>query len=84
MDTVDIKDSYLWYSSATTSTKSHMLLGPKYGHKSLLCIRIIHGTILRGQSHDAGNNMFLPFSGLAYLIFHLETLKFCSAISLIE
>lgn len=36
MDTLDLKDSYLGYSSATTRTKSLMLLGPTYGHKCLL------------------------------------------------
>lgn len=44
MDTADIKDSYLWYSSATTNTKSHMPLGPGCGHKCLLHIHDIHGT----------------------------------------
>ena len=44
MDTSDIKDSYWRYSPATTSTKSHMLPGPKYGHKCLLRIHKTHGT----------------------------------------
>lgn len=66
MDTTDIKDSYLWYSSATTDTKSHMLLGPKYGHKCLLHTHNIHTTVLRQQGHNAGNNMFLFFNVFAY------------------
>lgn len=68
METVDIKDSSLWYSSATTNTKSHMPLGPKYGHKCLLHTRTTHTTVLRLQSHNTGNNMLpsvflhIPFS----------------------
>ena len=44
MDTSDIKDSYSRYSSAATSTKSHMLPGPKCDHKCLLHIHKTHGT----------------------------------------
>lgn len=45
MVTSDIKDSYLWHSSTTTSTKSLMLLGPKYDRKCLLGIHNIHGAV---------------------------------------
>lgn len=81
MATSDITDSYLWCSSPTTSIKSHMHLGPKYGNKCLLRLHNIHGNVLRRQSHSSGNKKFFSFSGFAQPIFHLEKLTFCSAIS---
>ncbi|EFB23072.1 hypothetical protein PANDA_014151 [Ailuropoda melanoleuca] len=60
MDTADIKDSYLWYSSATTNTKSHMLLGPDCGHKCLLHIHDIHTTAEAAEPPHRKQYVSLP------------------------
>lgn len=86
MATSDITDSYLWCSSPTTSIKSHMHLGPKYGNKCLLRLHNIHGNVLRWQSHSSGSKMcfFLQWICLAHFPSGEVNVLFCNQLYRME
>jgi hypothetical protein len=58
MDTLDLKNSYLGCSSATTCTKSLTLPGPACGHKCLTASVQCSPSALKWHSHAVGNQSF--------------------------